>query len=248
MRKLSYREIAGFCEELAWLVHSGVNVSDGLALLAEEEQESDWKACLQRMSEQSDEGKVFSEIVKDEQCFPTYVEGILNVGEMTGRLEESLKALARYYTERERMNRRVKSALLYPSILLLLMLIVLGVLLTQVLPIFESVFVSLGGEMSGVAGGLLNVGLWLNKAMPALCVVLVLIVLLVLAFAVSTGFREQVLKAWRTYAGDRGIMRKMNDAAFAQAIAMGLSSGLPMEETLELAGQVLADIPAARER
>ena len=94
MRKLMYREIASFCEELAWLVHSGVNISDGLALLAEEEQENEWKSCLKRMAEQSDEGRVFSDIVKEENCFPTYVEGILNVGEMTGRLEESLKALA----------------------------------------------------------------------------------------------------------------------------------------------------------
>ena len=206
MRKLTYREIASFCEELAWLVHSGVNISDGLALLEKEEQETEWKSCLKHMSELSDEGRIFSEIVKEEQCFPTYVEGILNVGEMTGRLEESLQALARYYTERDRMNRRVKSALLYPSILLLLMLLVLGVLLTQVLPIFESVFVSLGGELSGVAGGLLRVGLWLNKAMPVLCAVLAVVVILILVFALSGNFREQILKTWRNHAGDKGIM------------------------------------------
>ena len=46
MRPLTYSEIAAFCQELAWLVHSGVRLGDGLNLLAEEEKEEAWKACL----------------------------------------------------------------------------------------------------------------------------------------------------------------------------------------------------------
>ena len=123
MRQLNYKEIASFCQEIAWLVHSGVRVGDGLHLLAEEEKEVAWKDCLTAMAEQADEGLPLSEIVKNAGCFPVYVQGILNVGETTGRLEESLLAIKKYYEGREYMNNRVRSALLYPSILLLLMLI-----------------------------------------------------------------------------------------------------------------------------
>lgn len=248
MRQLSYREIASFCQELAWLVHSGVQVGDGLTLLAEEEQEADWKECLTRMAEQADEGLPLSQIIKNAECFPNYVQGILNVGEMTGRLEEALKALTKYYDGRDKMNHQVRSALLYPSILLMLMLIVMVVLLTQVLPIFQSVFESLGGELGGVAGGLLTFGGWLNKGMPVLCVLLAVAVVFVIAFSVSFRFRESVMAFWRKKAGDKGVMRKMNDASFAQAISMGLSSGLPLEETMELAAEVLSDVPEAQAR
>lgn len=248
MRKLTYREIASFCQELAWLVHSGVRVGDGLHLLAEEEQEEAWKKCLLTMAEQADDGIPLSEILKDAGCFPVYVGGILNVGETAGRLEESLLALKKYYEGRDRMNHRVRSALLYPSILLLLMVIVIVILLTQVLPIFQSVFASLGGELGGVAGGLLSLGMLLNKAMPVLCLLLAAAVGFVIAFSVSTNFREKIMKFWRKKAGDKGIMRKMNDASFAQAISMGLSSGLPLEETMELAAEVLNDVPEAKER
>lgn len=248
MRQLNYREIAGFCQELAWLIHSGVRVGDGLNLLAEEEKDEAWKACLMTMAEQADEGLMLSEIIKNANCFPVYVHGILNVGETTGRLEESLHALKKYYEGRDQMNNRVRSALLYPSILLLLMLIVIVILLTQVLPIFQSVFESLGGALGGVAGGLLTFGMLLNKAMPVLCVFMAAAVALVIAFSVSTVFRERVLAFWRKKSGDKGVMRKMNDASFAQAISMGLSSGLPLEETMELAAEVLNDVPEAKER
>lgn len=248
MRKLNYLEISSFCQELAWLVHSGVRVGDGLHLLAEEEKEEGWKNCLTVMAEQADDGLPLSEIIKNAGCFPVYVQGILNVGETTGRLEESLHALTKYYQSREQLNNRVRGALLYPSILLLLMLIVIVILLTQVLPVFQSVFTSLGGELGGLAGGLLTLGLWMNKIMPVLLVLMVAAVGLVIAFSVSSSFREKVLAFWRKKSGDKGVMRKMNDASFAQAISMGLSSGLPLEDTMELAAEVLNDVPEARER
>ncbi len=248
MRQLNYREIASFCQELAWLVHSGVRVGDGLNLLAEEEKEGAWKACLSKMAEQADEGLPLSDIIKNAECFPVYVQGILSVGETSGRLEESLLALKKYYEGRDRMNNRVRSALLYPSVLLLLMLIVIVILLTQVLPIFQSVYASLGGELGGLAGGLLTLGLFLNKIMPVLCVLMALVIALVIAFSVSEKFRSHVTTLLRKKTGDKGVMRKMNDAAFAQAISMGLSSGLPLEETMELAAEVLKDVPTAKER
>lgn len=248
MKRLDNLEIAAFCQELAWLVHSGIRIGDGLLLLAEDEKEETFRCCLMQMAQQAEEGIPLSEVVKQAGCFPVYVEGSLAVGETAGRLEEALHALKRYYEDRERRNSRMRSALLYPSVLLFLMLIVIVILLTQVLPVFQSVFNSLGGKLGGVAGGLLTVGIWLNKMMPLLFVLLAAVAGVVIAFSASEAFREKVLAFWRKKSGDKGIMRKMNDASFAQAISMGLSSGLPLEETMELAAGVLKDVPEAAKR
>lgn len=248
MKRLGNLEIASFCQELAWLVHSGIRIGDGLQLLAEDEKEETRRNCLMQMAQQTEEGVPLSEAVKQAECFPVYVEGILAVGETAGRLEESLHALTRYYGDRERMNSRMRSALLYPSVLLFLMIIVIVILLTQVLPVFQSVFTSLGGKLGGVAGGLLTLGMWLNKIMPVLLVLMAAVAGIVIAFSSSEVFREKILAFWRKKSGDKGMMRQMNDASFAQAISMGLSSGLPLEETMELAAEVLGDVPEAKMR
>ena len=99
---------------------------------------------------------------------------LAEVGERSGRMEESLTALADYYDERCRMERRLRSALLYPAVILLLMLVVMVVLLTKVLPVFNDVYASLGGRLTGVAGGLLALGQALDAALPWLCGLLVL--------------------------------------------------------------------------
>jgi type IV pilus assembly protein PilC len=163
-------------------------------------------------------------------------------------MEEALSALARYYEDRARLDRRVRSALLYPAVLLLLMLVVIVVLLSRVLPVFNDVYASLGGQLTGVAGGLLTLGRALDTAMPVLCVLLALVVLFLAAFAAGGRFREWLLGKWRRKMGDRGVSRRLNTARFAQALAMGLRSGLPLEEALSLSEKLQGDVPSAQAR
>lgn len=247
-RQFTHRETAVFCREMALMLHSGVGVAESLDLLAEQEDDSGWHDVLSAMARLTGGGIPFSDAIKEADAFPAYFTGLVDVGERTGKLEEAFVSLAGYYEERERMNQRVRSALLYPSVLMLIMLAVIIVLLTKVLPMLSSVYASLGSEMTGAAGVLLQLGLGLNSIMPVLCAVFAIVLAVLLVFSVSVSFREWVLGLWRANAGDRGAMRAMNDACFAQAISMGLSSGLTAEDSLELAAQVLSDVPDAQKR
>lgn len=247
-KQFTHRELADLCRELALMIHAGIGSAEALSLLRDEETSPRLKPILTAMAELTDNGAPLSDAVRDAGCFPAYMVGLVNMGERTGNLEEALNSLADYYDERERMNQRIRSALLYPSVLFLLMMVVIVVLLTKVLPMFRSVYASLGGEMTGVAGVLLGIGLGMDRILPVLCVLFALLLAVVLAISLSGSFREWLLRRWRSFAGDKGVMRSMNDACLAQAISMGLSSGLPAEDALELAANVLSDIPSAQKR
>ena len=121
-------------------------------------------------------------------------------------------------------------------------------ILSKVLPVFDEVYASLGGRLSGIAGGLLLAGQALDAVMPLLCVLLIAVVTLVTLFSVSEPFRAKVLGIWQKKFGDKGISRKLNDARFAQALAMGMASGLPLEEAVALCATLLRDSPAAAKR
>ena len=241
-------EIADLCNQLALFLHAGVRLNDGLYLLSEEENNSQYKDFLQDIARQVEDGMSLNTAFEQTGRFPFHVTGLLAVGERTGRTEETLTALAHYYEEQEHRNRQLRSALTYPAILLLMMVIVIIVLLSKVLPVFEDVYASLGGSLSGLAGGLLTFGNILNTLMPFLCVLLVLVLLAVLLFAVSPSLRSKVIAFWQKHFGDKGISRKMNDAKFAQALSMAYSSGLPLEECITLAGSLLQNCPEAFKR
>ncbi len=242
---ISNESIASLTLELSMLLHAGISVGDTLALL---EKEAEYKDILEGIPEKADSGVSLADCLKESGKFPPYVCGLIDVGEHAGRTEEALAALSRYYERRIRLNRRVKSALLYPAIMLVLMLVVIGVLLIKVLPIFDDVYASLGGSLTGVAGGLLTMGRWLDKAMPVLWVLLAVIVVFLALFAAASSFREKVLGVWRRSRGDKGVFRKMNTARLVQAVAMGMSSGLRAEEALELAAELLEDVTDAKKR
>ena len=248
MRQLTNQEISSFCEQMEWLIHSGVGVGEALHLTAEDEEEAVLHKMLTQAAEQVDDGVSVADALKEEACFPGHVCGSLAAGEKTGRLEESFRALKLYYQGKEQAGLRIKSALLQPTFLLLLMMVVLGVLLTQVIPTFESVYASLGGTMTGVAGTLLAIGLWLRKWIWVVFLPVGIILVFVLLFAVCTSVREKTVRLVKRLGGDRGVLRKENDAAIARVMAMGLGSGLLLEDTMDLAAEVMEDVPGAKKR
>jgi len=246
-RKLQNAEISDLCLGLSILYHAGVGVSDGLLLLAGE-QEGEAAAVMKELADRVDEGQTLSQAVAGCGRFPVYVGGLLRVGEEAGRTEEALVALARFYEDRARLDRRIRSALLYPSMLLLIMLAVVVVLLVEVLPVFDEVYAGLGGSLTGVAGGLLRLGEGLKQAMPLLLVLLAALVTGIVLFAASDRFRDRLLGGWRRRFGDRGITLRISMARFAQTLSMGMSSGLPIEEAVALGAELLEDVPAVQRR
>lgn len=247
-RLFSNDQTGAFCQGLALLLHAGVGAADALALLAEEESDSHCRSILDSMARRMDDGLSLAAAVQESGCFPDYLCSLLEVGERSGRTEEALSALSKHYENRARLDRRLRAALLYPAILLVIMLAVIVILLVRVLPVFNEVYSYLGGRLTGVAGGLLALGQALDQAMPFLCVLLALVVAAVALFALSPGFRTRVLSFWRRHWGDRGVSHKINNARLAQSLAMGLSSGLPLEESMTLAASLLDEVPAARSR
>ena len=245
--KLTHSEIAHFCRQLAPLLHAGLSVGDGVLLLAEEE-EKQLQNLLRHLGKQIDGGEKLAAAMEMSGAFPASLTGMIRTGEETGHLEEVLEAMAQFYEQRSRSSRQIKAALSYPAMLLALMLVVVGVLLVKVLPVFDDVYASLGSRLTGVAAGLLQLGQWLKAAMPWLFGLLVLAVFAALLYAFCEPVRNRINSWCSIRFGDRGIFAAFNNANFARALAMGLGSALPLEDAVELAGHLLSDIPHAAER
>lgn len=244
---LSNEALSDFCMELSLLIRAGVGTADALCLLAEESDGAS-AALLAELAAQAEGGEQLSAVLKGAEMFPAYLVEMVRVGEQSGRLEEVFEGLANHYEAQGRLGRQIRNALLYPSILALLMLVVLVVLLAKVLPVFDQVFAQMGTGLTGLGGGLLQLGMVLNACMPALCVVLALAVSIVAAFTASASLRMSFLSWWNRHHGEKGLSRKIATARFASALSMGLRSGLSMEQALETAAPFAGDTAGAMER
>lgn len=243
----THSETARLCRGLALLLHSGIALSEGVLLLAETETGS-FHDLLLRLNREMNQGHTLSEALEISQAFPVHVTGMVALGEQSGQLEEALNRLAHYYDERRQNAVRIRQALAYPTMILLLMAVVIGVLLIVVLPVFDSVYISLGSRLTGLSAGLLHLGTVLKAALPALLVLLVLLAGAVLLFTLSEPLRDAAMGWLKHRFGDKGVFRAFNNARFARAMAMGLGSGLHLADALELSARLLSDIPDASHR
>jgi len=239
-------QTAFLCRNLARQLHAGICLADGLYLLSEDEAEKT-KELYRSLGCDMDAGIPLSEAL-EKAGFGQYLCGMVAVGEKTGRLERTLEALAAFYEQRHSTRRQIKNALSYPCVVFTLMLVVVGVLLVKVLPIFDDVYASLGSSMTGLAGGLLALGQGLEKALPVLLLLLAAALAAAMLYRYWEGFRLRMNQWVQNRFGDRGISRKFNNAHFAQAMALGMSSGLPLEEAVELGANLLKEIPGAHLR
>ena len=250
MKNFAYSndDMSAVFTELGYLLHAGIGNADAMTLLAEDETRPAYKAVLEGMAKDADEGLELAEIFNQTGSFPGYVGKMLAVGEKTGRTEEALNALASTCSRRAAMEKRIKSALLYPSILLLIMLAVIAVLLVYVLPIFNTVYAQLGGSLNGVAGSLLYFGQILGKIMPVLIAVFCAAVIFLTLFSTVPSFRDALITRWQKNRGDKGVAGKIASATFAQALSLAMNSGMPIEDAVTGAAELVLDTAGYSER
>lgn len=246
--KRSNEELGMLCLSLTNLLHAGIGTGDAFALMARDERRPEPARLLSEMARRADEGAALAQILREAGDFPAYLCSLLEVGERVGKTEQTLASLAEHYQARSRMDRRLRAALLYPCILLVVMLVVVAVLLVRVLPVFNDVYAQLGGTLTGVAGGLLRLGGLLHRGMPVLFGLLTGAVVLLILCAVCPCVGERFLLCWRRLRGDRGVFGQICAARFVQALSLGLSSGMTEQEAVRLALTFGQECPAFRVR
>lgn len=232
--RFTNEETGAFCQSLAYLMHAGISGASALSLIAEDETREREQKILKEMAARADEGENLSDIFRSSGCFPDYVCEMVSVGEKTGRTEEALDSLGVSCARRASLDRQLKSALIYPAVLLLIMLAVIAVLLIYVLPIFDDVYSQLGSGLTGIAGGLLNVGKTLGGMVPVLIVLFTAAVAFLAAFAVLPSFRDKVLNAFWRSGKEKGVAARISTARFAQGLSMCICSGLSADEAVSV--------------
>lgn len=243
---LDFPELAEICRGFGLLLRSGIGGAEAAFLLARENRKLE--ELLKGIGNQLDEGASLGEALENSGAFPEHLWNMVHIGQETGRLEETLMGLADYYEEHSRTRREIRSAVAGPAMVLGLVLVVVGVLLMKVLPVFDRVYASLGSCLTGPAAWLLCAGELLEAALPALLAVLLMAVIFSGVLWLRPDLRQKITDSWKKRYGDRWFGRKFNNARFARALDLGISSGMNLERSLELAGELLEDVPGAAKR
>ena len=132
-------ELSSFCSEIALMLGAGMPLYAGMEAL-EKTYEDDAHAALYRgVSETLTQTGSLRDALESAHAFPTYLVEMCGVGERTGHLEDVMRGLSVYYERESRIRQAVRSAVTYPLVLAVMMVLILLVLILKVMPVFRTV-------------------------------------------------------------------------------------------------------------
>lgn len=238
-KTLSFTYLSSFCLELALILNAGISLNDGLTILFEDENDNQSKQLLKHISTQVNNGKPLDAVLKEDGRFPSYMTDMIEIGSHTGKLEQVLRNLAAYYDNQENIKNHVKNAVIYPSVLLLLMLVVITLLITKVLPLFAGVFMQFGSSLSPFAQILLSIGSGIQKYIIIIVIILLVLIAASIIIFVNNKLRDAfnkkiIIKIF----SKRKVSVTLSSAKFADALSICMSCGMDIDKSLQLTSKI----------
>lgn len=238
--KILHVDILLFTRQLYTLMKAGVPIMRALAGLQESSANPAMKSVLGQIREGLDSGRELSmSLARHPKVFTPFYLAMVRVGEMTGRLEEVFLRLFDHMEFERFMREQVKSALRYPSFVVMAMVAALFVVNIWVIPAFAKVFSGFGAELPLMTRVLIGFSNFMVAWWPALIGGIV---------AAAFAFRSWTRTRRGKYLWDKFKMRipvagkivqKATLARFARSFALASRSGVPVIQALTTVAQTV---------
>ena len=235
----SGRELSAFCLQISILLKAAVPLDEGLYLMAEDALTEEEKKLFHTMGEDVELGDPFFESLERTGAFPPYVVRMAKLGQQSGTLDQMMESLADYYEKEYYMMKNIRNAITYPVMMVGMLLIVLFVLFTRVMPVFEQVYAQLGVQMSPLSRAASRLGGILSGAA---LVVFVLLAVAVLIAAIAAGAGKELTIAHKLMERLKRNSKTALAAAgrrFTAVLALTIRSGMELDKGMELARELV---------
>jgi type IV pilus assembly protein PilC len=240
-------ETALFCEQVAMVLKAGIPLAEGMETLARSYEGSRYGARFVQMRDAVNRRGALSAALDDAGIFPAYLLAMVRIGERAGKLDEVMSSLANYYQWEAQIRASAKNAILYPSVLVMMLAVVVAILVISVMPVFQRVFDSLGLSAGSPASAAMQFGVVFGKCMLVLVGVFA-VLLIVSGILLRTKRRDSVLSLLaRVVPAVRRVNARLSTARYASALSMMLAAGYPVEDAIKLAPTVVTDPKSRRQ-
>ena len=232
--KLNDLGVSAFCESMAMMARSGIQTDEAIGLLQSGKSGEGGVLghALAVMKEQVEQGAGLAAAMKESDIFPRFAVQMVEAGEQSGRLEDVLFRLARYYSDQKTISEKLRNAVTYPAAMLVLIIVVLSVMLAKVLPAFTGVYDNLTG---GLAASSYSYVRWAYVlCWVALIVMIVIAACLIIGYAFwKNGKRTAVESVLRHIPLCASILDNMGMFRFTAALGTFLASGELQDEAMQ---------------
>ncbi len=232
-----------FTYQLAAMLNAGLPIVRSLSVLEEEMAEPYFRQVIKTIRGDLEGGESFgAALAKFPKVFNRVYVNLVSAGEQSGNLDDVLKRLAQYMDNILRLMRKIRSALAYPTVLVIVTVAVVTLLMVKVIPVFEDVYSGANVELPALTQLIIDVSRFLRAN-------------LLVIFGAIMAFVAACYWFYRTQIGRKlfhtlflripviGVLiRKNLLARIGRTLSVLVSSGVPMLQTLQLVRQAAGNV------
>ncbi len=239
--KLEARELSNFFEQLTMYLKSGISSWEAMLLISQNESNVEHKDLFDFIFDDFSGGNPFSEAITHSGAFPEYAIGMIRIGEQTGRMEEVSEALTQFYRDRQTLQKLVRKALVYPSLMAAMILVVILVMLTQVMPIFQDVFIQLGLSINPVSAFLLDLGNVFNQYGATIAIVIFCIIGILIVLSLTSAGKGFIKKLVEKSVITKKLSRAEATTKFAFSMSILMNTGVEMISAFDFVHSIVGN-------
>jgi len=233
--KVDTKDLVVFTRQFATMIDSGLPLVQCLEILSSQQENKTFKEVLVKVKESVESGSTFADALsKHPKVFDDLFVNLVAAGEIGGILDTILQRLAAYIEKAMKLKKQIKGAMVYPTTIVSIAFIVVGVILIFVIPTFAKMFADFGGELPGPTKFVIALSNFLLKY---------ILVILASLYAIFWGIKRY----YKTPKGRKNIdaialkapvfgplIRKVAVAKFTRTLGTMISSGVPIMDGLDI--------------
>jgi len=235
-KKIKDRDIIVFTRQFASMYNAGIPIVQSLEIMSKQTENTSLRAIVGQVKADVEAGVTLADAMKKHpKAFSELYVNLVAAGEQGGVLDSVLQRLAVYIEKAMKLKKKVKGAMIYPSVVLFIAALVVAIIMIFVIPVFAKVFGDMGVALPGPTRMVIGLSNFLSGIGG-----LILFFIIVGSIIGFSQYRKTAIGKMNT---DRlflripvigNLIRKVSVARFARTLGTLISSGVPILDGLDI--------------
>ncbi len=236
------REMSVFCNQMVSVLSAGVGMADALSMIGEQTANKKLQKAILGCCKGIQSGETMAECMKQYDVFPDVFATMVAAGEETGSLETSFSRMSERFEKDAALKGMIKSAMMYPIILLLITVAVVIIMLNFVVPKFQDTLQTLGTDLPGLTKAVIAISDFTKQNFLVIAVVVVGAIVGIVLFKKSDFGKHFIDNLLLKMPVVKNFVTYTACANLARTLATVLDSGVQLVEGMEIAGDTMTNV------
>lgn len=235
-KPLSYSDLAFALTQLATYIRAGITLVDSVRIIAKQTEKQAKKKIYDMIVYDLLSGDDFSTALsKQSKAFPKLLVNMVKSAELTGDLPNVLDEMAEYYTSIAKTRKEIRSAMTYPSFVLIFAILVVTFILIWIVPQYQTMFEGFGAELPKITVLTISLSDFLrNNVLYILIIIIIFLIMYIYLFKNVRSFRKAMQNMYLHFPVIKNIIMYSEVSMFARTFASLLNHGVYITDSMDV--------------